>query len=163
MPVQSKDSASGLSLRCRMVSVVVLRGIGDGTRMLVARRAGAYLHAAWSYIAGHVAEGESGWQAALRELREETGLTPEELYATSFCEQFYSAPADCVEIVPAFVAHVTSDATVHLNKEHSACLWVTLDEAAALLPFGSQRELLRYVQHEFIDRAPSVYLRIALA
>lgn len=161
MPARRKGSDFGLSLRCRMVSVVVLRGTGDGTRMLVARRAGAYLHAAWSYIAGHVAEGESGWQAALRELREETGLIPEEFYATSFCEQFYSAQADCVEIVPAFVAPVASDATVHLNKEHSAFRWVTLEEAAGLLPFGSQRELLRYVQHEFIECAPSQYLRIA--
>lgn len=36
-------NAAGPPVHCRMVSVVVLRGMGKVTRMLL-RRAGAYLH-----------------------------------------------------------------------------------------------------------------------
>ena len=156
----SPHDTGGLPVRCSMVSIVALRGAAADPRMLVMRRAGTYLHGAWSYVAGHVAAGEAGWQAALRELREETGLVPDTLFATSFCERFYSAAADCIEIVPAFVACIHAGAEVHLNAEHSACRWVSLDEAAGMLPFGSQRELLAHVQREFVARAPSDWLRI---
>ncbi len=152
-----------LPVRCRMVSIVALRGTGAATRMLVVRRAGAYLHGVWSYVAGHIESGEAGWQAALRELREETALAPESFWATSFCEQFYAVRSDSIELVPAFVARVADDAEVHLNGEHSAYRWVSLDEAFELLPFGGQRELIAYVRREFVERRPSPSLRIALA
>lgn len=152
--------AAGLPVRCTMVAVVVLRGEGGETRMLIARRASHYLGGVWSYIAGHVAEGETGEQAARRELREETGLVPEQLHATSFCEQVYMPKSACVEIIPAFVARVAPGAEVSLNPEHSAFRWVSLDEAADLLPFGSQRELLAHVQREFVRRRPSPFLEL---
>ncbi|TAL74658.1 MAG: NUDIX domain-containing protein [Rhodanobacter sp.] len=151
-----------LPVRCGMVAVVALRAAGDATRMLVAQRASPHLHGVWSYIAGHVDAGETGAQAALRELREETGLVPDAFYATSFCETFYAAEADAIEVVPAFVAHIAEGAKVVLNAEHAAYRWVPPAKAAALLPFGSQRELLAHVQREFIARAPSPFLRITL-
>lgn len=157
-----RDPVRGLPIRCTMVSIVALRGSGDATEMLVVQRASAYLHGAWSYIAGHIEAGETGWQAALRELREETGLTPATFYGTSFCEQVYFAGEDCIEIVPAFVAHIANDATVRLNPEHAAFRWLALDAAADSLPFGSQRVLLAHVQREFVARAPSPFLRITI-
>lgn len=150
-----------LPVRNSMVSVLALSGAGVATRMLVARRSSAYLDGAWSYLAGHVEAGETGWRAALRELREETALEPESFWATSFCEQVYFAATDAIEIVPAFVARVPAGAPVRLNGEHSAFRWVSLEEAAALLPFGSQRELLAHVRREFVEREPSPFLRLA--
>lgn len=143
-----------------MVSVLALRGQASGTRILLLRRAGSYLHGAWSYVAGHIEHGEAGWQTALRELREETGLVPDALYATSFCEQFYFAPANCIEVVPAFVARIATDADVQLNAEHSTYRWLTPAMAARRFPFGSQRDLLAHVRREFIRREPAAYLRI---
>lgn len=149
-----------IPIRCTMVSVLALRGHADATRFLAVQRAGAYLNGIWSYIAGHVEEGEAGWQAALRELYEETTLVPVELYATSFCERFYAAHDDCIEVVPAFVARVGDDAEVRLNREHSAYRWVSLADAATMFPFGTQRDLLAHVHREFIERQPSPWLRI---
>lgn len=150
-----------LPIRCTMVSVVALRGAGAATHMLLVRRAGAYLNGVWSYVAGHIEAHETAWQAALRELAEETALAPLALYATSFCEQFYDRGHECIQVVPAFVAAVAPDAEVRLNAEHSAFRWAPLDEAATALPFGSQRDLLAQVRREFVERAPSPFLRIA--
>lgn len=150
----------GVSIRCSMVSNVVLRGCGASTRMLLLRRHSSYLDGVWSYVAGHVEEGETGWQAALRELREETGLVPETFYATSFCEEFYDAAGDCIQLVPAFVARVAAHAEVRLNAEHSAFRWVNLSEAAEALPFGSLRALIAHVQREFVEREPHPALRL---
>jgi dATP pyrophosphohydrolase len=156
-----ENQMPGLAVRCTMVSVIALRQFSGGPQMLIARRAGGhYLEGVWSYIAGHIAAGETGGQAARRELAEETGLTPEALYTTSFCEQVYVAQSDCVEIIPAFVAQIAADAPVRLNPEHSAYRWVGLDAAGDLLPFGSQRDLLAHVQREFVARKPSPFLRI---
>lgn len=153
---------AGLPIRSTMVSVVVLRGAAAATQMLLAKRSATYLDGLWAYLAGHVQPGEAGWQAARRELLEETGLMPDALYATSFCEQFYRAQPEGIEIVPAFVARVGEDAAVRLNHEHSAWCWLDLDEAAKRLPFGSQRDLLAHVRREFVERTPAAVLRIAL-
>jgi dATP pyrophosphohydrolase len=162
MAASPQDHRAGLTVRCTMVSVIVLQRHAGRTRVLVLRRSSRYLKGIWSYVAGHVLPGEPGWQTALRELDEETGLLPRELYATSFCEQFYATDADRIELVPAFVAHVTADAAPRLNAEHSAYRWVSLDAAARMFPFGSQRELLAHIEREFVLRPPSPFLRIAL-
>lgn len=151
-----------LELRCSMVSIVVIKGEGADTRVLLMQRASEYLRGVWSYVAGHIESNETGWQAAIRELLEETGLAPQMLFATSFCEQFYDAGNDCVMVVPAFVARVSDDSVVRLNGEHSALRWLTFEVAMRELPFGSQRELFAYVQREFIDRPPSEHLRIVV-
>lgn len=149
-----------IPVRCTMVSVLALRGQPREPRVLAVCRSGPYLQGAWTYVAGHVEADEAAWQAAQRELAEETGLVPTELYATSFCEQFWSAYTGCIEVVPAFVARVADAAAVRLNGEHAAFRWVSLDEAAALFPFGSQRDLLAHVRREFVEREPSHWLRI---
>ncbi|TAN07320.1 MAG: NUDIX domain-containing protein [Rhodanobacteraceae bacterium] len=158
MVIHPGPAASGIPVRCTMVSVLALRGSGAGAQVLLLRRAGPYLQGAWSYVAGHVEDGETGAQAALRELGEETGLVPTAFYATSFCEQVYFTAA--IEIVPAFVARIAAGAEPHLNPEHSAYQWLTVDAAANAVPFGSQRDLIAHVRREFIERTPAAVLRI---
>ncbi len=153
----------GLPVCCTMVSIVVLQGDGADTRMLLAQRRSQYMDGIWSYIAGHIESDETGWQAARRELDEETGLQPESLYATSFSEQFYDLAKDCIQIVPAFVALVPPTACVRLNDEHAAYAWLTIEEAMTRLPFGSQRDLLAHVRREFIERTPAKCLRVPFA
>lgn len=153
----------GLPVHCRMVSVLALRGEGADTRLLLARRSGGPLDGVWSYIAGHVQPGEDGGQAARRELHEETGLVPESLWASSFCEQFYEPARGCIQLVPAFVARIRAGAAVRLNHEHSAFRWAALDEADGLFAFGSQRDLLAHVRREFVARTPHPALRLPLA
>ncbi len=149
-----------LPIRCTMVSILVLRGAGAATRMLLVRRHSRYMDGTWTYVAGHIEAGEAGWLAARRELAEETGLVPDSLWATSFCEQFFDAANACIQLVPAFVARVPMDAVVRLNHEHSAFRWVSLARAARELPFGGQRDLLAHVRREFVLREPHPILRM---
>ncbi len=151
---------SELPVRCTMVSVVVVRGTAAAARVLLLQRAGAYLSGAWSYVAGHLEPGETGWQCARRELAEETTLVPLALYSADHCEQFYDADQDCLQLVPAFVAMVADDAAVGLNEEHRQFVWLDFDEAIARLPFGGQRELFAEVRREFVERTPSPWLRM---
>lgn len=153
----------GIPLQCTMVSVVVIRGVGADAQVLLLRRASASLHGLWAYVAGHVEPGEKGWQAALRELHEETGLRPLALYSADRCETYYDVREECVAVVPAFVALIDTSASVRLNAENDAHRWLSFDEAIPLLAFGGQRELFAQVHREFIERAPPAVLRMPIA
>lgn len=151
---------ASLPVRCTMVSIVTLRRTGTAAEALLLKRRGGYLAGIWSYVAGHLEAGETAWQAALRELREETGFTPRSFWATSCTETFYDRGSECIQLVPGFVAWMEPDAEPRLNAEHSAWRWLPFAEAMDSLPFGSQRELFAHVEREFIHREPAPALRI---
>lgn len=67
----------------------------------------------WCQIARKVEGGETAWQAALRELYEETGLAPDAFYSADICEQFYEADRDAITVAPVFVAFIDSAAEVY--------------------------------------------------
>ncbi len=63
----------------------------DNTGMyLVLKRSSSYLTGTWQPISGRIEKGEKAWEAALREIKEETGLTPDRFYSTNQVESFYA-------------------------------------------------------------------------
>jgi len=148
-----------IPIRSFAVSVVVIRHAATGTEVLLLRRTRS-LAGEWCQVTGAIEPGETAWQAALRETREETGLDLERLYSADICEQFYEADRDAISLLPVFVGTAAPDAGVRLNAEHSAFRWVGFDEAAGMVPFAGQRHVLRHVEQEFVDREPSRWLLI---
>ena len=148
-----------IEVRAFIVSLVAVRRMESVYEVLLLRRAKS-LSGEWCQVAGKIEDGETAWQAALRELSEETNLIPDALYSADICEQFYEADCDAITIAPVFVAFIDSAAEVSLNHEHSAFQWVSFDEAIALVPFGGQRRVLRWIKEEFIDRCPNRHLLI---
>jgi len=142
-------------VKCSVASAVVLAQNGRPPRLLLLRRLKPHLHDEWCHVAGGIEPGETAWQAALREIGEETSLTVQRLFSADYTEQFYEVGRNVVEIVPAFVAYVDSTQPVRLNAEHSAYRWVTFAEAAQMVTFGGQRRLYAEIQREFVDREPS--------
>ena len=145
------------------VSAFICRGSGDAAEVLLLRRTGASLAGEWCQVAGGIEAGETAWQAALREIREETGLVPDRFYSADVCEQYYDAERECIHIIPVFVGLIDSPQTVTLNEEHSDHRWVSFREAEGLLSFAGQRAVLRHVESEFIQRQPNELLRIVPA
>ena len=131
------------SVRVSLVDVYVLRREGDGLRCLVLRRAsGGRCPGSWETVHGHIEEGERPWQAAERELTEETGLSPVRLYNLSRVEAFYQHRNDEVALVPVFVAFVGADAPVRLGPEHDAHVWLSPTEAGARFAWPRERRAL---------------------
>ena len=147
-------------IKCYAVSIVMLRETHGAIEVLLLRRADALLNGEWFPIAGGIEAGETAWQAALREIKEETGLTPDRLYSADYCEQFYNADRDCVSLMPVFVGFLDTPQLVILNHEHSEYRWMTFAEADAVLPFAIQRAMLQHVFKQFIERQPSKWLLI---
>lgn len=126
------------------------------------RRATDYLRGEWCQVAGAVELHETAWEAALRELREETGLSPLSLYSADRCEQFYRPDWDALVFVPLFVVFVATAMEVRLNHEHSEYRWCSCDDAVSLLAFANQRANILHVEAEFIQRPANELLRIPL-
>jgi dihydroneopterin triphosphate diphosphatase len=123
--------------------VYVLRMGAGVTEALVLRRApGERCAGTWETVHGHIDEGETPVAAALRELREETGLTPERLYNVSRVEAFYLHARDVVALIPVFCAIVAPLAQVALSGEHDRGEWLAPDEAARRFAWPRERRAL---------------------
>jgi 8-oxo-dGTP pyrophosphatase MutT (NUDIX family) len=113
------------------VDLYVLRPASPGWDVLCLRRGGGgRCPGAWETIHGHIQEGESPVDAALRELAEETGLVPERLYSASRVETFYLHGRDAVALIPVFCAFVRAGAEPVLSPEHVEAVWLAPPEAA---------------------------------
>jgi dihydroneopterin triphosphate diphosphatase len=131
------------AIRVCFVDTLVLRGEGNALEVLVLRRApGGRNPGSWETVHGTIEAGETPVQASVRELREETGFTPERLYNLSRIEGFYQHRTDELAIIPAFAACVASDAMPRLSAEHDAFVWLAPAEAARRFAWPRERRAL---------------------
>ena len=130
-----------------LVDVYVLRPTGSvPVDVLALRRSAAgRCPGAWETVHGHIEGQEGPVRAAVRELREETGLEPLRLYNMSRVETFYRHVTDEVSLIPVFGAIIDQEATVTLSEEHDTHRWVTPDEAVSLYSWPRERRAVRDV------------------
>jgi 8-oxo-dGTP pyrophosphatase MutT (NUDIX family) len=105
----------------------------------------------WHVVAGVVDEGESERDAAIRELREETGLAVNTEMLDLELRQTHPVPDDIRSRYPPGLAAVTvanfaveapRDWEPILNEEHDAYRWCSFDDAGSSLFWPLAREAL---------------------
>lgn len=129
--------------RVVLIDVYPFRLAGDGRlEALVLRRASGRSPGSWEAVHGHIEDGEGPADAAWREVREETGLTPTRLYNLSRVESFYLHRMEAVALVPAFAAVMAGDQPIVLSHEHDQSEWLPLGEARMRLSWPRCRRAL---------------------
>ena len=95
----------------------------------------------WSFPKGHVEEGETEEQTAIREIMEETGI--EVMLDTSFRRVITYAPKkETTKDVIYFLAKaVTYDYTPQ-EEEIAQLKWVEINHAASILSYANDRQLV---------------------
>jgi 8-oxo-dGTP pyrophosphatase MutT (NUDIX family) len=105
----------------------------------------------WDFPKGHPNEGESLEEAALREVKEETGLVVdlEEQFKESLSYFFkYPKETEVVYKTVYFFIGRAKNKHVTLSHEHIGYTWMTFNEALGQLTFENAQEVLRKVhQH----------------
>ena len=156
-----------MTIRYDMIAVHVVRPDPSGTShefLQLRRSADDYMGGTWQIVRGTSHPGEKAWEAALRELKEETGLVPREFYKLSLMEHFYLIPGETVWHVPAFVAVVSREDEVRLNDEHDAYRWVPRDRIDAETMWAGERPVLAEIMREILDNGLSKpYVSVTLA
>lgn len=147
-----------------MTCVYVFRHREHGAEFLLLRRTvDQYMGGTWQPVYGSIDHGETAWQAALREMREETGLAPDRLYQASTVDSFYVAASDTVYHCPVFAAEVPGDAEVTLNAEHDAFDWVHVDDVSGRLIWPGQRRAVAEIVEEIVRDGPAkAFLQISV-
>lgn len=127
---------------CRIVEVCVFRFVKDRPWYLMLKRAPdeRIYPGLWQFVSGSIVEGEKAFDAALRELKEETGLTPNRFWAVPHVSTFYDPAYDALNLSPLFAAQVGPRDEPRLSAEHSSYEWVSFEEAMRRLVWPGQRD-----------------------
>lgn len=124
-----------------VVDVYVLMRVADAWRVLVLQRSDdTRCPKAWETVHGRIEDGERPEEAAIRELREETGLMVDRLYNATV-QPFYLHGWGSVQLAIVFAAVVGGD-VVRLSAEHQRHEWLTVEEALERFIWPRSRDAL---------------------
>ena len=136
---------------CRIVEVCAFRFVKDHPEYLLLKRSPdeKIYPGIWQFVSGAIDEGEKAVDAALREFKEETDLTPKRFWVVPYANTFYDHDYDVVNVSPLFAAQVDGGAEPMLSAEHRTYEWLRYDEARRRLVWPGQRQGLQVID-EFI-------------
>ena len=123
-----------------VIDAYVFRKTKAGIKYLILKRAKTKMYEhLWQGVAGKIEEGEQAWEAAIRELKEETNLEPIMLFVADHISKFYEKYGDRINFVPVFGIEVDSE-MISLSEEHSDFKWVDYDTACSYLVWSGQKK-----------------------
>ncbi len=127
------------------VDVYVIRPTSPAWRVLTLQRAlDTRCPAAWETVHGRLEPGEEPEDAAVRELREETGLAVQRLYSVTV-QPFYLHGMRAVQLAVVFAAFVGDTGDVTLGPEHQASEWLSVEQALERFIWPRERQALREI------------------
>lgn len=114
------------------------------------QRSGGKFKGQWWPVAGTCEKEELPLNTALRELREETGITPDRIFELNMPVEHQDAHSH----LQGYVAFVDSPCEVTLNYEHSDYRWLSVEAALAAVPEDGS-PVIRFVVDNYIETVPN--------
>lgn len=141
--------------RSAFIEVYVFRRRGRRVEFLCLRRGRVrFLPGVWQPVTGRRHPRERGLAAAVREVREETGLAPHRWWALEAPTVFYDASRDRVRTYPRFVAETGPGDIVRLSREHVDWAFLPAAEAGRRYLWESQRHGLEDARRQVLRGGP---------
>ena len=130
-------------IRAGVVEVLVLAKTPEAMQVLLLRRgAGTRCTGAWETVHGRIEGTERPEGAAVREVREETGLEIRRLYNVH-CLPFYLHRDAVIQVSVVFAGFVDPASAPRLGPEHDAAEWLGVDAALERFAWPRTRQALR--------------------
>jgi bis(5'-nucleosidyl)-tetraphosphatase len=111
----------------------------------------------WEFPKGHVEKGEGDAAAAIRELREETGITDVQLDPTFKREITYffrAKKGGVIRKTVMFFLGQTHTADVQLSHEHVGYIYLPFNQALRKVTYANARELLKRAGEHLGEHEP---------
>lgn len=125
---------------------VIKHNGGDWRVLLLQRAADGKRPNTWETVYGKIDARERPETAALRELKEETGLEADALYNVTV-SSFYLHESSTIQMCITFAAFVPEDCVVELSEEHQRFEWLTLEGACDRFTWPREAHALRDAHH----------------
>lgn len=106
----------------------------------------------WQMVTGSVHRKEKAFQTAVREIKEETNLSPLKFWVVPNINSFYSPEQDNIWLIPVFAAKVSTNSKVVISNEHSAFKWVKRSQAKKMLAWPGQRKSVDIIYEYFTNQ-----------
>ena len=143
--MQSKEDVS--------YGVIPLLKDGDQWKVFLIHQYGLKGDIYWTFPKGHPEAGETSEESALRELYEETGLTPKKLLTDTAYEQIYSFPYEGIRIdkkVLYYVGIVESPVFCIQAEEVKEAGWFSFADACLKLSHQRAKTMLTQIKSDLL-------------
>ncbi|MBU1099004.1 MAG: NUDIX pyrophosphatase [Bacteroidetes bacterium] len=147
-----------------LVETHIFREVENSLEFLLLKRSQTEIYPnIWQMVTGSIKKGEKAYETALREVHEETGLSPVEFWVVPHTNSFYSHERDVMCLVPVFVMRVEAKSQVKISDEHSEFMWVNKEKAIELLAWQGQRKSVEII-HEYIimEKSKLVFVKLSI-
>jgi ADP-ribose pyrophosphatase YjhB (NUDIX family) len=137
---------------------IVFRKLDDRIDVALIARTSPRRRIIWALPKGWVEPGETIPDAALREIREETGLTGRLVEPLGQIEYSFYSPEDSARIqktVHFFLVEFLSGDTADHDHEVDEARWWPLDAALAQMTYQSERQLMEKARGRLLAPTPS--------
>ena len=139
------------ALRPTKIEVFLFRRRARRVEFLCLRRAArGRLPGVWQPVTGGLERGEGPLAGALREVREETGLTPRRWWALEGVSLYFDAPRGRAQVLAVFAAEVGASDRVVLSREHTEFTYLGAAAAGRSFLWEAQRRGLESVRREVL-------------
>ena len=141
------------SVECKIIEVCIFKFQDDRPMyLLLHRRSDERIYPnIWQFVSGSIEGNEKAVDAALRELAEETSVSPKAFWVVPYVNSFFDPAWDAVNLSPLFAAQTKVGDEPKLSTEHDRYCWLPFDEALRMLVWPGQRKGLQIV-NDFIIR-----------
>ena len=104
----------------------------------------------WQILTGKIKQSEKATHAALRELREETGLAAHRFWVAPIVGSFFDPRENSVQLCPLFAAEVGSADVPVLSIEHDEYEWASAAKARKLLVWPGHLDAVQIVENYIV-------------
>ena len=134
-----------------LIEAHIFREIENGIEFLLLKRSeGQPYPGLWQMVTGKIKPEEKAHQTAMREIKEETGLIPVQLWVAPRVNSFYEPKDEYICLLPVFAARVETN-QVKLCDEHTEYQWVDKITAQKLLAWQGQRKAVQIIEDYFLN------------
>ena len=127
-------------IRVKVVDCHVVYWEGDIPQFLIIKRSRDERYPlVWQCVTGGIDNNEKAYDAAIRELREETGLYPSRMWTIDQVNNYYDPKYDKVFLIPVFGVEVNKK-DVELSSEHIDYYWGSIGEVRKRMLWSQQKK-----------------------